>query len=112
MDINTYAARMDTLDYAVGLGGWIGFAFLVGKAIQGPIDISTIVLLPLITMFMTFIVLNIIKGFIYLLVWILALMFRADIFLVVFTVFMSGLLVFVIRSTIMMIHIANIDTVD
>ena len=98
---------MDTVEYAVG--GWIGFTFLVGQAIHGPVNFTNIVIVPIVTIFITFLVLNILKIILHILVWVLSQMFRPDIFLFAFTIFMVGLLMFVIHSTVVLIQIPDVD---
>jgi len=99
------AKAMETIEYAIGLGGWLGIACIISLSIQGSVDAAFLVFVPFVTIFAIFLMANVVKALIYAIGVILGIMLRPDIFLVAFTVFMGGLLVFTVHHTIVMTHI-------
>jgi uncharacterized membrane protein len=93
---------MDIFEYAVGIGGWFGIAYIVNYVINGvPHGINPIALafMPCITIMGTYAILLIIQNALYVIYVILRYMFRGEVILIILSCITSAAAIFVITST-------------
>ena len=93
---------MDIFEYAVGIGGWFGLAYIVNYVINGvPRGINPIALafMPCITILGTYTILLIIQNALYVMYVILRYMFRGEVILVIISCITTVASIFVVTST-------------
>jgi hypothetical protein len=103
---------MDILEYAVGFGGWIAVASLIVFCSQGTVTPVIVCMTPVISICLTYIVLQMFRYTSMLLVWVIQTMLRGDVLLYAFSIFVSGLVFHTIISTLKLIRNERIEEVD
>ena len=100
---------MEIIEYAIGFGGWAAVLSLLFLYTYGNVYPVTFVFTPIITICLTYIALQLCRWIFLVFLWIVELMFRAEIITTSLLVFTMGALVYTIRATIHIIHIEEID---
>jgi len=100
---------MEIIEYAIGFGGWAAVLSVLFLYTYGNVYPITIVITPIITICLTYIALQLCRWMFLLFLWIVELMFRAEIIATSLLIFAMGALVYTIRSTIHIIRIEEID---
>lgn len=95
---------MDIIEYAIGFGGWTAVISLVFLYTYGNVYPVTIVYTPVITICLTYVVLQLCRWIFLFLIWCVQQMFRAEILLSSLFIFTMGILLYTVRATLVIIE--------